>query len=106
MKNEKLLQSLANCIAACNYCADACLDELHVDKMIDCIRTDRVCAAICTAVYQVAATKYSKMSDLLQVCIRVCDECAAECEKHNHDHCQECARACRECADACRAALN
>ncbi len=106
MNKEMLLEKLAACIAACNHCADACLEEEHVQHMINCIRTDRVCAAVCTAVHQVAATRYSNMVDLLEVCIRICGECAAECEKHEHDHCRECARACRECAEACRSYMN
>jgi hypothetical protein len=36
------------------------------------------------------------------LCAEVCDDCAAECEKHEHDHCQACAGACRKCADECR----
>ncbi|ECX3894299.1 four-helix bundle copper-binding protein, partial [Salmonella enterica] len=27
--------------------------------------------------------------------------CAEECARHDHDHCQNCARACSQCADAC-----
>ena len=30
--------------------------------------------------------------------------CAAECEKHDHDHCKLCAQMCRECAADCRVA--
>ncbi|WP_373711169.1 four-helix bundle copper-binding protein [Jeotgalibaca porci] len=29
--------------------------------------------------------------------------CADECEKHDHNHCQECAKACRACEEACNA---
>ncbi|WP_419150467.1 four-helix bundle copper-binding protein [Paraburkholderia kururiensis] len=33
----------------------------------------------------------------------LCDACAAQCEKHEHEHCRQCAQACRNCAEACRA---
>ncbi len=31
-----------------------------------------------------------------------CDRCAAECGKHQADHCKRCAEACRRCAEECR----
>ncbi|WP_425573169.1 four-helix bundle copper-binding protein [Paraburkholderia caribensis] len=31
------------------------------------------------------------------------DACASECEKHQHEHCKQCAEACRRCAEQCRA---
>ena len=49
MRNEKLISALGNCINHCNYCADACLDEDNVKMMVDCIRTDRVCAEVCSS---------------------------------------------------------
>lgn len=104
MNNQNLMSALSDCIAACNYCADECLQEEHVKEMVNCIRTDRVCAAVCTALYQIAATSYTNSADLLQVCIRVCEECEAECAKHAHmhEHCSRCAEACRICAKVCR----
>lgn len=103
MKNEMVLKALADCIAACNHCADACLEVDDISKMVDCIRTDRVCATVCTAVHHVLATGYTNVGDLVQVCIRICDECEKECTKHAdmHDHCRQCAEACRRCAEAC-----
>jgi hypothetical protein len=41
---------------------------------------------------------------MLELCARVCDSCAAECEKHDHEHCKLCAQMCRECAEDCRKA--
>nr|WP_277111465.1 four-helix bundle copper-binding protein [Chryseobacterium taklimakanense] len=108
MKNENLIHALGKCINACNYCADACLDEDDVKMMVNCIRTDRVCAEMCSTVTQVLSMNYPNVKDLLLVCIRICEECATECEKHAHhmDHCAECAKACRECAEACKTYMN
>ncbi len=106
MRNEKLISALGNCINHCNYCADACLDEDNVKMMVDCIRTDKVCAEACSALSQVLATSYSDVRGLVEYCKKVCEACAKECEGHDHRHCQECAEACRECADACSAYLN
>ena len=103
MRNEKLLHALGKCINHCNNCADSCLDEENVKMMVQCIRLDRVCAEVCAATNQVLVTKYNDVQGLLDFCIKVCNECADECEKHDHQHCKECAKACRECEKACEA---
>ena len=105
MRNEKLIHALGNCINHCNYCADACLDEDDVKMMVTCIRTDKVCAEVCSALNQVLATNYKNVDGLVKYCIEVCNDCAEECGNHDHDHCQECAKACRQCAEACQAYL-
>lgn len=101
MRNKKLIHALGNCINHCNYCADACLDEENVKMMVKCIRTDRVCAEVCAALNQVLATNYKNVQGLIDYCITVCNDCADECEKHEHQHCKDCAKACRECVQAC-----
>lgn len=105
MRNEKLIHALGNCINHCNYCADACLDEENLKMMVNCIRTDRACAAVCSALNQVLATGYKDVNGLVEECIKICNACADECENHDHDHCAACAKACRECAKACEAYL-
>nr|WP_311195766.1 four-helix bundle copper-binding protein [Antarcticibacterium sp. 1MA-6-2] len=70
--------------------------------MVDCIRTDRVCAEVCSTVNQVIITNFKNVQGLLDYCIEICEACAKECEKHEHQHCKDCAKACRECAEACR----
>ena len=43
---RSLLDALARCVAACEYCADACLDEDNVQMMVPCIRLDRDCSVL------------------------------------------------------------
>ena len=100
-----MIHALGNCINKCNYCADACLDEENVKMMVTCIRTDKVCAEVCSTLNQLLATDYKDVDDLIKYCIKVCNACADECEKHEHDHCKECAQAWRECARVCEAHL-
>lgn len=69
--------------------------------MVKCIRTDKVCAEACAALTQILATNYKDVQGLVDYCIKVCNDCADECEKHDHQHCKDCAKACRECARAC-----
>ncbi|SHF78302.1 protein of unknown function [Salegentibacter echinorum] len=105
MRNEKLISALGNCINHCNYCGDACLDEDNVKMMKDCIRLDKVCAEVCSSLSQILATSYSDVNALVEYCKKVCQECADECGKHDHQHCKDCAQACKECVEACEAYL-
>ncbi|MAP53536.1 four-helix bundle copper-binding protein [Altibacter sp.] len=101
MRHEKLIHALGNCINHCNYCADACLDEPNVKQMVSCIRTDRVCAEVCSTLNQLLAMDYKEVDDLVRYCIKVCKACAEECGQHDHDHCKQCAEACKKCIEAC-----
>lgn len=101
MKNQELLNAMAQCIASCNYCADACLDEDNVKKMVSCIRTDRDCADICNAAMLLVARDSSDAGKIVKLCAEYCRSCEQECRQHEAKHCQECAEACRKCAEAC-----
>lgn len=101
---EELTMKVAACQAACNHCYDACLKEDDIDKMRECIRTDRDCADLCGLVLDFAHRDSHLFNEVVELCAKACDQCAEECEKHHHhDHCQACAEACRACAEACRA---
>lgn len=97
---QDLLQTLHECMIACNHCYDACLQEDDV-LMAECIRLDRECAEICGFLEQSIARGTPFISELAAVCAKICEACANECKKHNHDHCQQCAEACFKCAEAC-----
>lgn len=99
--NEDLLMKLSTCAAACEACMDACLDEDNLEMMVDCIRTDRDCAKICRMAAGFVASHSEFAGAVLTLCEDVCESCAEECDKHEHDHCKRCAAACRECAEAC-----
>lgn len=101
--NKSAIDALIACFIECEHCASACLDEDDVKMMAACIKLDRDCADICklTATLLARGSKHGK--HLLRECIEVCEACAAECSKHQHEHCQKCAEACRACAEACRA---
>ncbi len=101
--NTQLMQTIADCIAACNHCADACLNDDNPKAMANCIRTDLDCAAICGAAFNILARDSRGTETLLQLCVEYCERCAVECEMHETDHCQKCAQACRRCMEACMA---
>ncbi|PVW16260.1 four-helix bundle copper-binding protein [Marixanthomonas spongiae] len=102
MKNQNLIETLQHCAIQCTYCADACLDEDNLQKMIACIRTDRACAAVCNTTAQLLAANYKDVRGLVEYCQTLCNACADECEQHQAQHCQDCAAACRKCAEACQ----
>jgi hypothetical protein len=94
------------CAKMCLSCADACMAE--TDDMRECIRTCLDCADVCDATANLGlrrtGSNHQVLTEMLELCARACDECAAECEKHDHAHCQLCAQMCRECAADCRRA--
>lgn len=95
---------LMYCAKMCASCADACLAE-QMD-MKQCIRICLDCSDICEATARVALRQTGSndavVRELLELCARACDACAAECEKHDHEHCALCAQMCRECSADCR----
>jgi len=94
------------CTAICTSCADACAAE-EMD-MRQCIRTCLDCADICEATFKVATRRTGSNEGVLKatllLCADVCETCAEECARHDHEHCRLCAEMCRECARDCRAA--
>ena len=101
--DKDFLQKLANCAAACEMCADACLDEGNIKMMVRCIRLDRDCAKICYITHSFVASHSEHAKHLARECAEICRACGEECAKHEKDHCKECARACKECEEACMA---
>lgn len=108
--NEALVTAARHamlCSLFCTSCADACVAEAM--EMRDCIRTCLDCADVCTAAARLAVRRSSQDIAMLRAqlgtCLRACELCAAECERHDHEHCRLCAVMCRECAEDCRAAL-
>ncbi len=101
-QNSEILEKLALCAAACEMCADACLDEENVKMMVNCIRLDRDCAKICYTTASFIASNSNHAQHLVDECMEICGKCAEECAQHDHDHCQQCAEACRDCEEACR----
>ena len=99
---EPLLDTVLECQKACNNCFDACLKEDDVKMMAECIRLDRECADLCGLVLDFAQRDSDRLPEILALSANASDACADECEKHDMDHCQKCAKACRESAQACR----
>ncbi|HUG44910.1 MAG TPA: four-helix bundle copper-binding protein [Sphingomicrobium sp.] len=95
---------LMYCARMCVSCADACVAQ--DGDMTQCIRTCLDCADVCEATGKLAVRRAGSneavLTEMLELCARVCDFCASECERHEHEHCKLCALICRECASDCR----
>ncbi len=96
-----VVEKLAVCQQMCNNCFNACLMEEDVKMMTECIRLDRQCAEICAFTLSSLTSCCRLRSEILNLCISACTQCAEECKKHQYIHCQECTEACQDCIDAC-----
>ena len=95
---QSQLDALNACVAACEHCSTACLQEADVQMMARCISLTRDCADVCALAARLVARGSEHAALLLKACAEVCRACAGECARHEHRHCQECAEACRRCA--------
>ena len=95
---QSQLDALNACVAACEHCSTACLQEPDVQMMVRCISLTRDCADVCALTARFVARGSEYAAHLLTACAEICRACADECAKHEHCHCQECAEACRRCA--------
>lgn len=100
-KYQDLINKLLECGMACENCSAACLKEDDVKMMTGCISLDRDCADICLQAARLLQRDSQIALQYLLLCEEACRACAAECAKHNHEHCQHCARVCTECAELC-----
>jgi hypothetical protein len=101
-QHSVLSKELTACAVACNICFDACLDQQELNNLTLCIRLNRDCADICLTTVGYISRGSRQLTHLLRACEEIAEACAAECAKHNYEHCQVCEKACRSCADACR----
>lgn len=103
------IEACFDCAQACGACADACLGEQLLAMLVRCIRLNQDCADICTATGRVLSRQQHPdiriLGRQIHSCLLACELCAAECSKHQHEHCRVCADACRACAKACQDAL-
>jgi hypothetical protein len=105
-QNRDLVRALSECVAECNHCAVACLNEKDVSMLSRCIQLDIDCAAICELAIGYVSRGAVHAENILHVCGDICAACAEECEKHSHmDHCKKCAEVCRKCAELCHAGV-
>lgn len=108
----RCIEECFGCAATCTACADACLGEDTVQKLVRCIRLNLDCADVCESTGHVltrqTALEQQLARTLMEACAQACRVCAEECERHagHHEHCRVCAEACRRCEQACNDLLS
>lgn len=101
-KYQSCIDACNDCATICNHCAIECLNEGEVHHLTKCIQLDLACAAICRASAELMSLGSDYSKKMCTLCAEICEACAVECDKHEMDHCIDCAEACRECAEICR----
>ncbi|WP_218836314.1 four-helix bundle copper-binding protein [Halorarum salinum] len=83
------LHDFVQAAIVCEWCADQCIDE--GPGMEECIRLCRDVADLATLNVQFMARDSAFGQDLAETFASAAQECANECARHPHSHCQECA---------------
>ena len=96
------IAACARCALLCDFCAAACLRDVHAEHMLNCVALNMDCADACRMTAAALSRDTPHVSAFCELCARVCESCATECENHDADHCQDCAESCRHCAELCR----
>ena len=106
-------QPLGDAVHHAMYCAKMCLSCADASgaepmDMKQSIRVCSDCADVCEATARLGVRRTGSndevLKEMLELCARVCDWCAIECDKYDHEHHRLCAQMCRECAEDCRKA--
>jgi hypothetical protein len=99
-RDTATLEVCGTCQRACESCAyDCCAAS---PDMATCTRVCLDCATICAATATLIARGSPWAPAMATLCVSACEQCAAECGKHDDPDCQECAATCSRCADQCR----
>jgi Cys-rich four helix bundle protein (predicted Tat secretion target) len=70
-------------------------------SMGECAKTTSEMVAVCGALLALAAQGAPSLPKFATVCLEVCRRCEAECRRHAHPPCKDCAAACAACAAEC-----
>ena len=102
--NKPLVVSASDCVSKGEVCLTHCVEMLSTgDKsMAGCARSVNELLAVCGALLSLAAQGAPSLSKLAGVALDVCKRCEAECRKHAHTPCKDCAAACAACATECK----
>jgi len=57
------------------------------------------CAFICMGTFHALKSSSVNLARYALLCVGICEECAALCEKQPDEYFLECARACRQCSE-------
>jgi len=106
---DALVESCVDCANACAASIDAFAESELSDRFRHCTLASAECAALCNTTAQAASQYFGNRRAfvaLLRACAAACEECAAECARHQIAAAARCARAGRDCKRACERVAN
>lgn len=95
------IDAAVHCAYECEHCADT-----SIGSMAKCARLCRDCAQLCWTIAGFMSRGSRFIPQVVRACIDICEACASECEKHDNEHCQSCAKACRTAVEEYRKVVN
>ena len=88
------------CLGDGHACLDHCLALLGRGdtSMAACAKIVKQMNAVCAAIGPVASTGSRHVKSIAKLCLEVCTDCKAECDKHAKKHmlCKVCSESCAE----------
>lgn len=100
MKNINLsIEACLACMVECEKCIEGCIS---FKDHLECVKSCRDFADICALCARLCARGSKFAEEICMLCIKCCEDCAAECKKHDMECCKKCAAACEKCAEACK----
>lgn len=98
--NKTEVQTLLQCMAICQTCAQKCMEEGHGKTASIC----KQCAEACLLALEYENSSSDFVPQALELCSEVCAACAEECGQMEEQHCKECAEICQRCHAVCTTA--
>jgi|GEM_PF-4008305 len=92
------------CVKPCLDCQAACLTcmkHAREHKMDHMAKECEICHHACLLCYHAVSSKNERAWEICELCEKVCNDCAASCEKSTDPEAKKCAQACHDCAKAC-----
>ena len=99
-KQKAYIDTCYDAVQACEWCADACTGE--GEEMAKYLRLCQDIAGTATLLIPNLARDSNYTPELAEVCAGTAKQYAAECDRHDGEHCQACAKVLRDCAASCR----
>ncbi len=99
---QACIDACTKCAQACYECFDACLNEPDLNARKNCVSMLVECAMMCQMSVATMSMGGHFSHEHCQICAKVCDKCAEECDMFKDEHCKKCADICRMCAEECR----
>ena len=101
-ENEKFIESLDECISACQRCIDEYVEESDHMDMIDACQD---CIYICSTMKELLENDSKLAKAQSQICKLSINACIEECKQFEEESSASCIESCKRCLIDCEAML-